>query len=326
MLRRAIGLGLLGLGACLLGAALAVRLFLVPGLVKLPLDQVAHPEGHGSDVSFFDLEKQQQRTGLEADVQQNVQGEPDAPGASGDVAVWNYGSVISDTDGNLLNAGTYRVCLDRHTAEAVAGCESTHVDYDRKAEITGLTLTFPFGTEKRDYDVFNATAGQAFPAKFDGEDTIEGVDVYRFVQTIPETVIRQTEVPGAMAGVPDEDTVMADIVYTNERTMWVEPASGVIVSAEEHLDTVVRGPDGTTGVTMLAGDFAATDKTLAEGVERAKDTRSQITMVKTVLPLLLAGVGLVLVLLGLFLGRRTLRGDDGSQAPVADTQRVPQVQ
>jgi Porin PorA len=325
MLRRAIGLGVLGLGACLLGAALAVRLVLVPGLVKLPLDQVAHPQAHGTGVSFYDIQAQEQLTGLEATVRQNVAGEPSAPGAGDDVAVWNFGSVISDTDGNLLNAGTYRVCLDRRTAEAVQGCESTHVDYDRDVEITGLTLTFPFGTEKRDYDVFNATAGRAFPAAFDGEDTIEGVDVYRFVQTIPETVVRQTEVPGAMAGAPDEGAVMADVVYSNERTMWVEPTSGVIVSAEEHPNTVVRGPDGTTGVTILAGDFAATDETLAAGVERANDTRGQITMVTVVLPLLLAGVGLALLVLGLFLARRSLR--DGEQTPTAaETRRVPQVQ
>jgi predicted RNA-binding protein len=118
---------------------------------------------------------------------------------------------------------------------------------------------------------------------------------------------------------------MADVVYSNERTMWVEPTSGVIVSAEEHPNTVVRGPDGTTGVTILAGDFAATDETLAAGVERANDTRGQITMVTVVLPLLLAGIGLVLLVLGLFLARRSLR--DGEQTPTAaEPRRVPQVQ
>jgi hypothetical protein len=326
MLRRAIGLGVLGLGACLLGAALAVRLFLVPGLVKLPLDQEAHKEARGTDVSFFDLQAQEQLTGLDADVAQNVEGEPAAPGAGDDVAVWNFGSVISDTDGNLLNAYTYRVCLDRHTAEAVT-CDSTHVDYDRGAEITGLTMTFPFGTEQKDYDVFNATAGAAFPAEYDGEEEIDGVEVYRFVQTIPETVIEQLEVPGAMAGAPDEDTVMADIVYSNERTMWVEPASGVIVTAEEHPDTVVRGPDGTTGVTMLSGNFAATEETVADGVKTANDTSSQITMVKVVLPLVLAGAGLVLLVLGFFLARRSLGADGaGPRSSATDTRRVPQVQ
>jgi hypothetical protein len=48
-------------------------------------------------------------------------------------------------------------------------------------------------------------------------------------------------------------------------------------------------------------------------------------MVTVVLPLLLAGIGLVLLVLGLFLARRSLR--DGEQTPTAaEPRRVPQVQ
>jgi Porin PorA len=325
MLRRAIGLGLLGLGACLLGAALAVRLFLVPGLVKLPLDQKAAPVAQGTNISFFDIGEQEQLEGLEATVQQRVQGDPTADGASGDVAVWNFGSVMTATDGTVLNASTYRVCLDRHTAEAVTDCPSTHVDNDRGATITGLTLTFPFGTEQRDYDVFNATTGRAFTAEFQGVEELEGVEVYKFVQTVPETVISETQVPAAMAGESGDGTVDAEIVYSNVRTMWVEPASGVIVTAEEHPDTVLRGPDGSTGVTILAGDFSASAKTLADGVERANDTRSKITLVQTVLPLVLAGLGvLLLIAAGLLLARAARTEGDDEELSIIDEGRVPQ--
>jgi len=72
---RAIGLGLLGLGAFLLAAALAVRLFLEPALVKLPLDQTAEPTAQGTGVDFFDLSTQRQLRGLEADVRQRVEGD-----------------------------------------------------------------------------------------------------------------------------------------------------------------------------------------------------------------------------------------------------------
>jgi hypothetical protein len=323
MLRRAIGLGVLGLGACLLGAALAVRLFLVPGLVKLPLDQQAHREATGTNVDFFDIGAQEQKTGLSAEVKQNAEGDPSAAGASGSVAVWSFGSAMTGTDGTLLNAYGYTVCLDRHTAESVS-CDSTRVDGASGVDIKGLTMTFPFGTEKKDYDVFNPTAEAAFPAKFAGEETIKGVDVYRFEQTVPETVVQSTEVPGTMAGQPDQATVTADIVYSNQRTMWVEPTSGVIVSAEEHPLTVVRGPDGTTGVTILAGDFAATDKTVSDAVKDATKVSSQITMVKVVLPLALAGLGVVLLLVGVFLLRRSAVPD--AERPEAVTEeRVPQV-
>jgi hypothetical protein len=323
---RAIGLGLLGLGAFLLAGALAVRLFLEPALVKLPLDQKASPTAVGTDITFFDIGNQKQLRGLEADVRQKVQGDPSSSAASDDVAVWNFGSTITATDGTLLNAGTYRVCIERRTAVAV-DCDVDNVDNDGDVDVEGLTLTFPFGTEKRDYDFFNSTAQKAFPATFEGVETINGLEVYRFEMSIPETVIRSTEVPATMAGGDAADgSVEADVVYTNERTIWVEPTSGVIVTAEEHPDTVLRGPDGETGVTILAGDFAGTDETIAAGVERAEDTRGQITMVKTVLPLSLAVLGLLLVVVGALLVRRARPAAGEDDTFDAAPAKEPQVQ
>ena len=322
---RAIGLGLLGLGAFLLAGALAVRLFLEPALVKLPLDQRATPTAVGTDVTFYDIGELKQLRGLDADVRQKVQGEPDSDEATGSVAVWNFGSTITATDDTLLNAGTYRVCLDRRTAEAV-DCDVDNVDDDGDVPVEGLTLTFPFGTEKRDYDVFNSTAQKAFPATFEGVETMNGLEVYRFEMSIPETVIRTTEVPAVMAGESGNGSVEADVVYSNERTIWVEPTSGVIVTAEEHPDTVVRGPDGSTGVTLLAGDFAGDDTTIAAGVDRAEETRSKIVLVSTVLPLSLAGLGLVLLILGAVLVRRGRAETDDDEWAKTTPVREPQVQ
>ncbi|RBY90429.1 hypothetical protein DQ244_13390 [Blastococcus sp. TBT05-19] len=305
MRRRAIGLGLVGLGAFALVAALLVRLVLVDTLVRLPLDQTASPTAKGTDVDYFDLTAGRQLRGLEAEVQQRVQGDPGSEDAGDDVAVWNFGSTMTDADGTLLNASTYRVCLDRLEAVAVE-CGSDHIDYSRERSIEGLTLTFPFGTEKRDYDVFNATTGQAFPARFESVEELEGLEVYKFVQTVPETVIRETKVPGAVVG-SDEFLADVEIVYSNERTMYVEPTSGVQVTASEEPRTVLRGADGTAGPTLLAGSFAGTDETIAAGVERAEDTAGQINLLKNVLPLILALVGLVALAAGLFLALRAPR-------------------
>ncbi len=323
---RAIGLGLLGLGAFLLAGALAVRLFLEPAVVKLPLDQTAAPTAVGTDVDFFDLSAQKQLRGLEADVRQQVKGDAGSEAAGEDVAVWNFGSTVTGTDGTLFNAGTYRVCLDRRTAVAVE-CEVDHVDYDDDVAVEGLTLTFPFGTEKRDYDVFNSTTRQAFPATFEGTEELGGLDVYRFQVSIPETVIRSTEVPGALAGEPDQANVAADVVYSNERTIWVEPTSGVIVTSEEHPVTVLKGPEGRTGATILAGTFAGDQDTIAAGVQRAKDFRGQITLVSTILPLVLAGLGLLALLTGALLIRRG-RADGVHREDEVETTfiREPQVQ
>jgi hypothetical protein len=320
---RVIGLGLLGLGAFLLAGALAVRLLLEPALVKLPLDQTAEPTAVGMDISFFDIGKGRQFHDLEADVRQQVQGDPTDDSAGDDVAVWNFGSTVTATDGTLLNAATYRVCIDRHTAVAV-DCESDHVDYKRDVPIKGLTLTFPFGTEKRDYDVFNSTTRKAFPATFDGVEDKGGLQTYRFQMSVPETVIQTTEVPGSLIG-RTEASVTADVVYSNERTIWVEPTSGVIVTSVEEPTTELRGPDGETAATLLAGTFGADEDTVAAGVKRAEDTRGQINMVKTVLPLALLVLGLLLLVAGALLLRRRGSGAHRSDTVEVEAVREPQV-
>jgi len=321
---RAIGLVLLGVGAFLLAGALAVRLFLEPALVKLPLDQTASPTARGTGIDFFSIADQEQLKGLEADVRQKVQGDPSSEAAGDDVAVWNFGSTITSTDGTVLNAGTYRVCIDRRTAQA-ADCDVDQVD-EEDVDITGLILTYPVGTEKKDYDIFNSTTKKAWPATFEAVEDMEGLEVYRFEVSIPETVVRSLEVPAAFAGSDEDGTVMADVVYSNERTIWVEPTSGVIVTSEEDPNTVLRGPDDTTGATILAGHFAGSDQTIADGVERAKDIRGQITMVKTVLPLVMAGLGLVLLVLGaLLVARRARAGAHRGDDEHTDTREVAQV-
>jgi hypothetical protein len=314
MRRRAIGLGLLGLGAFALVAALLVRLVLVDTLVRLPLDQTGEASGKGTDVSFFDSSVLEQREGLEADVKQLVQGDPDSDDAGDDVAVWSYGSTIYDENGDLLNAGTYRVCIDRHTAVAV-DCESDYIDYDEDKSVEGLTVTFPFDTQKHDYDVFNMTTGQAWPATFEGVEDIEDLEVYKFVQVVPETVVREIEVPGSLVG-SDVAMVDAEVVYNNERTMWVEPRSGVIVTASETPYTVLRGPDGQEGPVVLAGEFAGTEDTVADGVARAEDTAGQINLLKNIVPLLLLVFGILAVVVGLLLtlsANRRARGRHEAQ-------------
>jgi hypothetical protein len=309
-----------------LAAALCVRLFLAPALVKLPLDQKADPVAIGSNVDFFNQGELKQERGLDTNVRQHVQGDPTAKGAGDAVAVWNFGSVMTDSDGLKLDVSTYTVCIDRVTAQAV-DCPSQQVNDDGSATIKGLTLTFPFATQKKDYPMFNTTVGKPFDARFDGVEKLQGLDVYRFVQTIPETVVREAQVPGSLVG-STEPVVTAEAVYSNERTMWVEPVSGVIVTAEEHPAAVLRGPGGKTGPTLLAGDFAGNKQTISDGVKRAEDFHSQITLIQKTLPLSLAGLGVLLVIIGGLLVARTARGgaartDDKESV---GNHRVPQVE
>ena len=101
------------------------------------------------------------------------------------------------------------------------------------------------------------------------------------------------------------------------------------MTAEEHPKAVLRGPDGETGPTMLAGDFAGNEETIAAGVERAEDIRGQITLIQKTLPLGMVGLGVLLLVVGGFLLRRpagAYREDDVDVESTPTRTRVPQVQ
>lgn len=308
-MRRVIGLVLVGLGAFALVAALMVRAVLAPSVVKLPLDQDSEPTAVAADLDWFDIGAGKQHTGELGSVNQTVTGDPGAAGAGDDVAVWSIGTVVLAEDGEtVVNASDYRACLDRTKAVAVADCDSARGTEAFPDAPQGLTVTFPFDTQKKSYDVYNSTTGKTFPAEYVGTEQLEGLTVYRFEQKIPETVIQTSEVPGPMAGAPAGTTVSADVVYSNTRTTWVEPTSGVVVTAEEHPDTYVQAVDGGRGVTILSADITAAEDTLADQVDTAKDTRKQISTVKTVLPLVLLVVGVLALAGGLLLTRRRPAG------------------
>lgn len=305
MPRRRVGPGLVALGLLLLAAALVVRVLVAPALVKLPLDQRADPSAVGRDVDALVVETLTSLSGVPAAVQQTVRGDEHDEAAGDDVAVWEFTSEVSVPDGTVIREFQYRVCLDRRAAVAV-DCASAAVNGE-PTDIEGLTLTFPFGTGQQDYDWFNPATRATFPARFEGVEAVQGLRVYRFQVSVPETTILTRQVPGGLAGVPDQATVQADVVHSSERTMWVEPVSGLVVSVEEHPVTVVRGPGGERGVTVLAGDFAADRSTVDAGVARARDARGDITLVQSTVPSLLLGLGLAAALAGVLLTLRTRR-------------------
>jgi DUF3068 family protein len=302
MRRRMIGLVLLGIGAFCVVAALAVRLVLAPQLIVLPLDQDGSSVATGTATVFYpgDLT---QRSGVAVRAGRDVIGDAKAPGAGPDVAVWTMSLKLTDPAGALIAVTEDRVCIDRHTAADV-NCVSERLDGDNRVRHTGLSYTFPFGVQQRDYDMFDTTAKKAFPARFSGVEQIQGTEVYKFVQTVPETVTEQMEVPATLVGGAQGSDAVADRLYSNTRTVWVEPTSGVIVNGQEQVLQYFRGPDGTRGVTLLDGTLAFDKATVAAGLDRAREAKDQIKMLTLIGPIVLGAVGVLALVGGALLARR----------------------
>lgn len=290
----------LGIFALVLGGAL--RFYVHNQLAVAPLDPDATTVSKGSQMTVFYPGTLKQRTDATLTATSRVRGSLTAPEAKpdGDTAVWSVGVVIEDDNNTLVSASVDKVCLNRRTSMSVSDCNSQSID-NEKVKHTGLAYKFPFNTQKKDYEYFDSTLKASPVIRFDSEDTVNGLPVYRFVQAIPATKVEEEDVPGDLVNGQASETVHAGLFYQNTRTLWVEPYSGAIVRDDEDVREVLRGPDGRDGTVLLSGKLAFTQQTVQDQVKTAKDARSQLRLIFDTGPLVLLIAGLLLAAGGVVL-------------------------
>ncbi len=194
------------------------------------------------------------------------------------------------------------VAFDRSTGQGKPG-----VDGDTY-NTTAYTVKLPFGTEKQmngkpaTYDFFDQTSGQAFPITYSGTETVEGLEVYRFEDTIAPIVIDKQfgELAGTKTG------------YSNKgRTVLVEPVTGSIISIVTSPISSIVNADGSKTVALeVTKPLTPTADTVAALVSDAKDSKSKANLISFTLPLVLGILGLLLLVAGLLLLLRRPREDD----------------
>ena len=302
---RRLGFVLVFLGLFLLFFALVERVYAYPRLKKAPLDQYSQPVATGTG-SYFNRspDKLREITGAQLKNVRTVRG--DVKAGSDEVAVWDsFNSTVAVADNGVITATQERIALDRVTGQSVRCCGENPAHQ-------GLTLKFPFDTKKQSYQFWDGPANAASPAQYTGEEVVEGVKVYRFEQRIEPRTLRTQDVPGSLAGDPDADSVTTDVVYSNHKTIWVEPATGIIVKARQDATQVLQTPDGEPVLTLLDAVLTYDDVTVKANAEDASSGASRLRLLGTILPVGGVLLGLVLTSIGLYLlrapqGRRLRR-------------------
>jgi hypothetical protein len=312
-MRRVAGLLLLTLGVFAVGLGLLLRFYIHSALGVAPLDPANTTVAKGTGMTVFYPGDLKQRTDATVTATRQVRGTLAAPEVKigGDVALWHVGLVLEDEDGNLVNATDERVCVDRRTAMSVAKCSEQSINQDTNVQHTGLAYKFPFNTQKHDYPFFDVTLrGSTPPMHFDAEDVVNGLPVYRFVQSIPATKIADVQVPGNLVNGDATAVVTAGQYYQNVRTVWVEPYSGIIVKGQEQVRQVLRGSDGRDGEVLLSGTITFTQDTVQNQVKDATKARNQLRLLYSTGPIVMVTVGVVLIAGGalLLLIRRRPQG------------------
>ncbi|MBB1045695.1 DUF3068 domain-containing protein, partial [Dietzia sp. DQ11-44] len=177
----------------------------------------------------------------------------------------------SDGVEGLVNASIDRVTVDRVTAEPIDEAVSTLQLVATGAEDSaptgfvrnGLQYKFPFDTEQRDYDYFDASTFTTNPISFVGETTVGGIDAYEFRQELGpidmwssirdhfasitdgydpavEAVLASYRREGMTAGQwglegdPEREVDMRRY-YTNTRTVYVNPETGQVINGNENI-------------------------------------------------------------------------------------------
>lgn len=345
-MRRVVGFVLLGLGVFAVAFGLLLRFYAYPQLAKAPLDTESLSVAEGDGITALVIETvdgapvPEIRNNLSVRATTFVTGDLTKPEVKedGDVSVYVEAiKMVDEASGITITASVREQCFDRFTGEAVAPCEGQYIEQEQGKRETanrndvqqpGLSFKFPFGTEQKNYKFFDSQVRKAVDARFDGEDSVQGLDTYRYVIEVPNTVVGEREVPGSLIGQPDEPSVEVEVYYQAKRTLWVEPSTGVIVLGQQEMtqELVAPGEEPGEGTVVFDGTLRLNDQTVNEFVTTAEDGKSKLAFL-TVWPIVMWIAGGLLILGGLFLlfvrfgssGSNTAGGAPLERQPVGAT-------
>jgi hypothetical protein len=290
--RKVIAAILVGLGSFLLVAALTVVLWGGDAVKKTPLDTDSVTNLSGT------ADKLNPATGNVESLQVKAASvtKSDAELSDDDVVVFvnttclviDEGDVpqcVDESDDRLVSATSDVFATDRQTAEAVNDPQYVPPSAEEKS---GLVNKWPFDAEKKDYTYWDGMLGEAVPATYDGTETIDGLETYRYHVLVEDA--------------PAEVVEDVDGVYSQDKYIWIDPTTGSIVNQTQH--EVRELEDGSP---LLDMELAFTDEQVEANVADAEDNTQSLDLLTKTLPLVGFIGGAIALLAGLFLflrGRR----------------------
>ncbi|MEU1647450.1 porin PorA family protein [Micromonospora zamorensis] len=334
-----VGAALFGLGVLLLVFAAGLPFYVAPSVTKLPYDlEPTTSVAEAKNAKFLKLTRVGESVSIEVlqgDLVSSVEVIPQPDDTrdrlpkelKGDAVIWDVYQTVRRADTpDVVSQYSTELALYRISGAAApwkeqwlneSGAEQTPVG---NVNYSGQIYKFPFGAGKRDYQVFDRDLKRAVPAKFIGTEKIKGIEAYRFEQRIENEVLNTPEAslkpllgrfaPGATSG---------QIVYSNTRTLWIDPVTGSYVNVREQQNKELR-PDTGTATVLLDADFNYNDDTVSRSVETVKDNRFKIGLISFWGPIAAGVLGLIALVVGVWLVTRT---NDGAARHRADPAVAP---
>lgn len=337
-----VGAALFGLGVLLLVFAAGLPFYVAPAVTKLPYDlEPTTSVAQAKNATFLKITRVGESATIEilkGDLTSNVEVIPQPDDTKdrlpkdlkGDAVIWDVYQTVRRTDSEVVvSQYSTEFALYRISGAAApwkdqwlneSGADQTPVG---NVKYSGQLYKFPFGTGKRDYQVFDRDLKRAIPAKFTGTEKIKGVDAYRFEQRIENEALATPESSiKPLLGTFAKGATSGQIVYSNIRTLWVDPVTGSYVNVREQQHKELR-PDTGTPTVLLDADFNYTDDTVGRSVATVEDNRSKIGLISFWGPIAAGVLGLIAVVAGVWLVTRPNGGSARHRAEPAEVDPTP---
>lgn len=309
---RRFSLALVAVGAFLIVLAPMIRFYAYPRLAVAPVNQISQTGLEAKDATIFNAATLEEMvTDLKITV--NTVGDANAP--DGNVTYINTtktedsaGTMVEVVDGETKVRGEVeRMTFDQHTGLALKDAEGDFLS-DVEGEKTflnyeGLVAKFPFETAKKTYDFWDGTLRKAVPIKYVETTQIEGMEVYKFSHTIAPTEYDTIDLPLSLLGGEGDTTVQGQMMYSVDRTLWVEPHTGVIIKRVEAQNNTIDY-QGTPQITTTKAVVTYDEDTVRKNIDEYGSQGTMLNLVRNVVPQVGFVLGLIMVAAGIVLGRR----------------------
>jgi hypothetical protein len=246
-------------------------------------------------------------------------------------------SRTTEAAGTKVEQTKWEYAVDRKSLEAT----SSHPGSWNVIPAKGLTVSWPFGAQKKNYEGWTPETQTTVPLTYLRSEKKQGITTYVYEAKVPPTKIvdpqilaslpKELPTPlikllGSAGAVPPAQAAQleqilpqlgaqATLAYTlqDDSTFWVDPSTGLVIDVHRNQQRVaaLTLPNGST-VPLIPAVAATYQDTAASSQKAADDARHGRTVIRWLgvyLPIILLALGVVLLALaGLLPGRRRQRG------------------
>ncbi len=295
------------LGLLLLVAAPVMRFWVTPVLAQSP--PVPGGEGFVTHVSTGTITTLFDLGGAEADASDAIEvtrtestrgsaeGAQQAAEGGANAAVTDTTDSTVTFDGRVVAESSYRLAADRSTQALIDCCDVAVDGVEVPMQGAGSPLRLPWFTPAADYPYFDLTLLTPVEMTYIGSEDVGGVAAAKFQQAIPATPIGTVQAPGQLVG-SEQATVPLTRTHVMNRTIWVDPTTGIILRKVERVRETLRDEAGRDVVALLVMTTASTPEQVDALVAQAEEEARPVLWAYAYGPALALAVGLVLVALG----------------------------